>query len=171
LLSTLIGQSPIEVGKTAVLLFVTLIAAVALQQLATTRGSQTAGQADRSAVLNVSRQFGQALTTYDYAHPDVQLNHLSPIASTQVLNRVRGAVTDLRLYRAVSVGDAPDGFIQSLDSERAEVLLQTRSVVQSVHTPPGTHASGLLVCDLGHTPGGWMVQDYRWLTPVTEGVS
>jgi hypothetical protein len=171
LLSTLIGHSPIEVGKTAVLLIVTLIAAIALQQLASTRGSQTIGQADRGAVLNISRQFGQALTTYDYAHPDVQVNHLSPLASRQVVNRVRGAVTDLRLYQAVSVGDTPDGFIQSLDSERAEVLLQTHSVVQSVHTPPGTHASGLVVCDLGHTPDGWIVQDYRWLTPVTEGVS
>jgi hypothetical protein len=52
------------------LVFATLIAAVALQQLAATRSSQTSGQADRAAALAVANDFGRELTTYDYAHAE-----------------------------------------------------------------------------------------------------
>src|SRR5262249_43084222 len=115
-LNRLIGIEPIEVAKTILLLFVTLIAAIALQQLAATRSTQTVGQADRTQVLGVAATFGQALTTYDYAHPDVQVNQLTPLVDRSVLDRVRRAFPDLALYRAVSVGQPPDVWVQNMDS-------------------------------------------------------
>lgn len=171
MLGRLIGQGPVEVAKSGLLVFMTLIAALALQQLAATRSNQTAGQGDRAAVLSVARDFGQELTTYDYAHPDVQEHRLRPLVTTRVLDQVRRAFPDLALYHAVSVGAEPDAYLQSVDSDHAEVLLRTRSTTQSQYAAPGTHGTGLLVCDLDRDSSGWRVSGYRWLTPVTEGVS
>jgi hypothetical protein len=170
-LARLIGQGPIEVAKSGLLVFVTLIAAVALQQLAATRSGQTSDQADRSAVLSVARGFGQELTTYDYAHPDVQQRRLEPFVTRPVLDQVRLAFPDLAQSHAVSVGSTPDAYVQNLDADHAQVLLETRSIMQSQYTPPGTRGTGLLLCQLDHEPSGWRVSQYRWLTPVAEGVS
>ncbi len=171
MLSRLIGHGPIEVAKSGLLVFMTLIAAVALQQLTATRAGQTSGQADRAAVLAVARQFGQELTTYDYAHPDVQQHRLEPLVTRTVLDQVRRAFPDLALYHAVSVGDSPDVYVQSVDPDHAELLVRTRSVMQSQFTAPGTRSTGLLLCQLDHGQSGWRVSQYRWLTPVAEGVS
>jgi hypothetical protein len=170
-LNRLVGESRIEVGKTVLLVFVTLIAAIALQQLAATQAHQTSGQVDRVAVLAVARDFGQGLTTYDYAHPDVQANRLAPLVTRPVLNEVRSAFPDLALYGAVSVGDTPDVYLQTVSSDHAQVLVQTSSTMESRYLPPGTRTTGLLVCDVERDSSGWRVSDYRWLTPVTEGVS
>lgn len=171
MLSALVGRTPVEVAKTVLLVFVSLMAAIALQQLAANRSTQNAGREDRSAVLSVARDFGRELTTYDYAHPDVQANRLAPLVTGQVLDKVRRAFPDLALYHAVSVGEPPDAYVQTVDADRARVLLQTRSVMQSQYLAPGTRSSGLLLCDLRRSDSGWRVYDYRWLTPVTEGVS
>jgi hypothetical protein len=170
-LNRLIGTEPIEVAKSLLLVFVTLIAAIALQQLAATRSSQTTGQSDRAEVLRVAGSFGQELTTYDYAHPDVQVNRLTPLVTSAVLDRVRRALPDLALYKAVSVGQPPETYLQRLDADQAEVLVRTRSTMESQYTPPGTHSTGLLVCEIERENGGWRVNDYKWLTPVAEGVS
>jgi hypothetical protein len=170
-LARLIGAGPVEVAKSALLVFVTLIAAIALQQLAATRSGQTSDQADRAAVLSVARDFGQELTTYDYAHPDVQQHRLAPLVTRPVLNQVRLAFPDLAQSHAVSVGALPDAYVQSLDGSHAQVLLETRSIMQSQYTSPGTRGTGLLLCDLDHQQSGWLVSHYRWLTPVAEGVS
>ncbi len=171
MLSRLIGHGPIEVGKTILLAFVALIAAVALQQLAAARSDRTSGQADRAAVLTLAADFGKELTTYDYAHPDVQANRLAPLTTAQVQAQVKRAFPDLALYKAVSVGERPDAYLQTLVDGHARVLLQTRSNMQSEYVPPGTKASGLLLCDIRRERSGWRVSGYRWLTPVTEGVS
>jgi hypothetical protein len=170
-LNRLVGTEPVEIVKSVLLAFVTLMAAIALQQLAATRSTQTSSQGDRSTVLQVSADFGQQLTTYDYAHPDVQVNRLTPLATPSVLDRVRRAFPDLALYRAVSVGQPPETYIQSIDADQAAVLVQTHSVMESQYTPPGTASTGLLVCDLQHERAGWRVTNYKWLTPVAEGVS
>src|SRR5262245_32164833 len=124
-----------------------MIAAIALQQVATTRSSQTAGQSDRSAVLALARDFGQALTTYDYAHPDVQRRQLARLATTQVVEKASASFPDLQVHKAVSVGSAPDTYLQTMDTDHAQVLVQTKSTMQSAYIPPGTRASGLLLCD------------------------
>jgi len=170
-LNRLIGSEPIEVAKSVLLVFMTLIAIIALQQLAATRSTQTTSQTDRAQVLQVAAGFGQELTTYDYAHPDVQVNRLTPLVTPAVLDRVRRAFPDLALYRAVSVGQSPDTYMQSLDADHAEVLVQTHSTMESQYAPPGTRSTGLLLCEVQRRGAGWRVSDYKWLTPVTEGVS
>jgi hypothetical protein len=170
-LNRLIGTEPVEIAKSVLLAFMTLIAVIALQQLSATRSTQTTGQSDRSDVLQVAASFGQELTTYDYAHPDVQVNHLTSLATPAVLDRVRRAFPDLALYKAVSVGQPPDIYLQSLDADHGEVLVRTRSTMESQYTPPGTRSTGLLLCELDRDSAGWRVSDYRWLTPVAEGVS
>jgi len=171
MLSRLAGRGPVEVTKTILLAFVAMIAAVALQQLAATRSDRSSSQADRAAVLDVATDFGQELTTYDYAHPAVQANRLAPLTTPQVQSHVKRAFPDLGLYRAVSVGERPDAYLQTLDQDQSRVLLQTRSTMQSQYVPPGTTTTGLLLCDLTRDRNGWRVSGYRWLTPVTEGVS
>jgi hypothetical protein len=170
-LTRLAGGTPVEVAKSGLIVFLALIAAIALQQLAATRSTQTTGEADRADVLQVAGSFGQELTTYDYAHPDVQVNRLRPLATPAVLDRVRRASSDLALYKAVSVGQPADTYIQRLDASHAEVLVQTHSTTESQYTPPGTRSTGLLLCEVEHAGSGWRVSDYKWLTPVTEGVS
>lgn len=169
-LNRLVGQGRIEVGKTILIVFLAMISAISLQQVATTRSTQTAGQSDREAVLALARDFGQALTTYDYAHPDVQRGQLSRLATTRVVDKAFGSFPDLQLHKAVSVGSSPDTYLQTMDSDHAQVLVQTKSTLQSAYIPPGTRASGLLLCDLEHSSAGWRVSDYQWLTPVAEGV-
>jgi hypothetical protein len=170
-LNRLIGSDPIEVGKTALLLVVAIIAALALQQLATTRSSQTAGTTDRAAVLGLATDFGRELTTYDYAHTAVQVNRLQPLVTSEVMDKVRAAYPDLSAYRAVSVGETPDVYLQALEADQGQVLVQTRSIMQSQYLPPGTMTRGLLLCSVRRQGSGWRVSDYQWLTPVTEGVS
>lgn len=165
------GTGPVEVAKSALLVFMALIAAIALQQLAATRAGQVSDQGDRSAVLSVAGQFGQALTTYDYAHLDVQQNRLAPLVTGPVMDSVRRSWPDLRFYQAVSVGQTPDTYLQTLDAGHAQVLVQTRSLMQSQFTAPGTRTTGLMLCQLHRGGSGWKVSEYRWLTPVSEGVS
>ena len=171
MLSRLVGRDPVEMGKTVLLVFATLIAAIALQQLSAARSDRTSGQADRAAVLGLARDFGRELTTYDYSHPQVQANRLMPLATRAVQDQVRRAVQDLALYQAVSIGEVPDAYLQTLDGGHARVLLQTRSTMQSQYVPPGTRTTCLLLCDVQREGPGWRVSNYRWLTPVTEGVS
>ena len=59
-------------------------------------------------MIELASDFGKELTTYDYAHPDVQANRLAPLTTRQVQDKVRRAFPDLALYQAVSVGDRPD---------------------------------------------------------------
>jgi hypothetical protein len=170
-LNRLIGTEPVEIAKSVLLAFMTLIAVIALQQLSATRSTQTTGQSDRSDVLQVAASFGQELTTYDYAHPDVQVHGLTPLVTPAILDRVRRAFPDLALYKAVSVGQPPDTYLQSLDSGHAQVLVQTHSTIESQYTPPGTRSTGLLLCEVRRESAGWRVSNYKWLTPVSEGVS
>lgn len=171
MLRRLVGSDPIEIGKTLLLVFVTLIAAIALQQLAATRTGQTVSRSERSSVLEVAGGFGRELTTYDYAHPDVQTRRLDPLVTRSVLDRVKSTFPDLALYQAVSVGGEPDAYLESLDSSTAQVLLRTHSTMQSQYTPPGTKSSGLLVCRVRRQGSEWLVSDFEWLTPSSEGVS
>lgn len=168
MLSAFVGRTPLEVAKTVALVFFAFIAAVALQQLAATRSDLSGNQGDRSAVLGVARDFGQALTTYDYAHPEVQERRLSALATRDVVARARESFPDLQRYRAASVGESPDVYLQSLDGGRGQVLVRTRSTMQSATVRPGTRVTGLLLCDLRYSGGGWQVSGYEWLTPTLE---
>lgn len=171
MLSRLVGSEPVEVGKTVALGFTTLIALIALQQLAVTRSGQTSSDADRAAALAVATDFGRELTTYDYAHTDVQVNRLRPLVTREVMDEIRAAYPDLTEYRGVSVGDTPDAYVESLEAGDARVLVLTRSTMESQYLPPGTRTTGILLCQVQRDGSEWRISNYQWLTPVAEGVS
>lgn len=168
MLIALLGRTPVELAKSVALVFVGFIAIVALQQLATTRSDLTGNQSDRSEVLGLGREFGQAITTYDYAHPEVQERRLSSLATEQVIAKARRSFPDLERYRTASIGEPPDVYLQTLEAGRGQLLVRTSSTMQSATVPPGTRVSGLLLCDVRHLREGWRVTEYQWLTPALE---
>jgi hypothetical protein len=169
LLTRLVGRTPVEIGKSIAIVVLALVALLALVQLSVER-TRTQGPADqgRSQALSTARQFALALTTYDYAHLQVQENNLSAVAVPSVVSKVRSAEPDLVQYQASSVGGQPDLWLQDFDGHRARILIRTRSTMQSTFAPAGTKASGLVTCQVEDRSGGWRVTDYQWLTPATE---
>ena len=116
---------------------------------------------------SAARSFSLALTTYDYAHLQVQEQNLASVAAPGVVAKVRGAEPDLVQYQASSIGQAPDVWLQEYDGHSARVLIRTKATMQSTFAPPGTRASGLVTCQVTDQSGGWRVTDYQWLTPAT----
>lgn len=145
-----------------------LLTTVSLVQVAVERSHGGQPQQGRSQVLSAARDFAIALTTYDYAHPDVQERRLAEVAAPTVVTRVRSAQPDLRQYQASSLGETPELWLQAFDGRSADVLVRTHSTVQSIYSPPGTKASGLITCRVQEQQNRWHVTDYRWLTPATE---
>jgi hypothetical protein len=168
LLNELIGRTPLEVGKSIALGVLALVTAVALLQLAAERTQGRQGDRGRTEVASTARDFALALSTYDYAHPDVQRHRLAAVALPQVVEKVRSAEPDLQQYQASSIGQTPDVWVQDFNGSSARVLIRTKSTMQSTFAPPGTRASGLVSCQVEQRSGAWRVTDYQWLTPATE---
>ena len=168
MLNQLIGRTPVEIGKSVALLALAVLTTIALVQVAVERSHGNQTQQGRSEVIGTAREFAIALTTYDYAHPEVQWRRLESVAAPAVVDRARSAEPDLKQYQASSLGQAPEIWLQEFDGRSAQVLVQTHSLVQSVYSPPGTKASGLMTCRVEQERDGWRVTDYRWLTPATE---
>ena len=168
MLNELIGRTPLEVGKSIALGVLALVTAVALLQLAAERTQGRQGDRGRTEVVSTARDFALALSTYDYAHPDVQRQRLAAVALPQVVEKVRSAEPDLQQYQASSTGQTPDVWVQDFNGSTARVLIRTKSTMQSTFAPPGTRASGLVSCQVEQRSGAWRVTDYQWLTPATE---
>jgi hypothetical protein len=167
-LNELIGRTPVEVGKSIALVVLALVATLALVQLAAERTQGRQGERGRTEVLSTARDFALALSTYDYAHPEVQQRSLTAVAVPRVVEKVRSAEPDLQQYQASSVGQTPDIWVQDFNGGSARVLIRTKSTMQSTFAPPGTKASGLVSCQVEQRQGSWRVTDYQWLTPATE---
>jgi hypothetical protein len=169
MLRQLIGRTPVEIGKSVALAVLAVIAVLALVQLSLERTQPSrGGDQGRSQALAVARSFSMALTTYDYAHLQVQENNLASVAAPGVVAKVRSSEPDLVQYLASSIGQQPDLWLQDFDGRTARVLIRTRSTIQSTFAPPGTKASGLVSCKVEDRSEGWRVTDYQWLTPATE---
>jgi hypothetical protein len=145
-----------------------LLTTIALVQLSMERSHGTRVEHGRSEAVTAAREFAIALTTYDYAHPDVQWRRLAAVAAPRVVDKARSSEEDLVRYQASSLGEAPEVWLQEFDGRSAQVLVRTHSTMQSVYSPPGTKVSGLISCRLEQERDGWRVTDYRWLTPATE---
>jgi hypothetical protein len=167
-LDELVGRTPVEVAKSILLGGLLITTVIALVQASAERSQGNQGQQARTAVLATAKEFGVALTTYDYAHPAVQESRLAGVAVPDVVGKVRSAEPDLVQYRASSLGEAPDLWMQDFDGHTARVLIKTRSTIESSFAPPGTKASGLVSCQIEAQSGGWRVTSYQWLTPATE---
>ena len=169
MLTRLIGRTPLEIGKSISIVVLAVVALLAAVQLSVERTrTQGPGDQGRGQALSTARSFALALTTYDYAHPQVQENNLNAVAVPAVVSKVRSAEPDLVQYQASSVGDQPDLWMQDFDGHQARVLIRTRSTMQSTYAPAGTKTSGLVSCLVEDRSGGWRVTDYQWLTPAAE---
>jgi hypothetical protein len=168
MLRQLIGRTPVEMGKAIAVLVLALVSLVALVQLSMERTQGRGTDQGRSDALATARTFALALTTYDYAHLQIQEQNLASVAAPGVVTKVRSAEPDLVQYQATSVGQQPDVWLQDYDGRTATVLIRTKATMQSTFAPPGTKASGLVSCRVSDQSGGWRVTDYQWLTPATE---
>jgi hypothetical protein len=168
-LRELIGRTRVEIGKSVALGVLAIVALLALVQLSVERMQPSrAADQGRSQALATASNFSLALTTYDYAHLQIQEKNLAAVAAPGVVAKVRSAEPDLVQYQASSIGQPPDLWLQEFDGRRARVLIRTKSTMQSTFAPPGTKASGLVSCQVEDRSGGWRVTDYQWLTPATE---
>jgi len=145
-----------------------VISVIALVQLSVERTQGRGNDQGRSDAISAARTFSLALTTYDYAHLQIQEQNLASVAAPAVVSKVRSAEPDLVQYQATSVGQPPDLWLQDYDGRKATVLIRTKATMQSTFAPPGTKASGLVSCQVTEGSGGWRVTDYQWLTPATE---
>jgi hypothetical protein len=168
LLRQLIGRTPVEIGKAIAIAVLAAISVVALVQVSQERTQGRGSDQGRAQALSAARSFSLALTTYDYAHLQIQERNLASVAAPGVVAKVRGAEPDLVQYQATSVGQSPDLWLQEYDGRTARVLIRTRATMQSTFAPAGTKASGLVTCHVSDQSGGWRVTDYQWLTPATE---
>jgi len=166
-LREVIGETPVEQVKSVLILAFAALAAIGLQQLAATRQQVAARPTAKAQTLKVARSFGAALTTYDYAHLDVQANRLRDLASASVLDSIRTSQPDLVVAKATSSGSAAQAYLQSFDGQTAVAVVQTEQTVSSQAVPQPAKASGLFSCRLERGADGWRVTSYRWLTPVT----
>jgi hypothetical protein len=166
-LSELFGETILERAKSIVIVLLAAIAAIGLQQLAAARQQLNSRPAAEAQALDVAREFASALTTYDYAHLDVQDNSLQDLASQGVLDRIRTSQPDLVVARASSNGSAGQAYLQSFTGQTAVAVVQTEQTISSAAAPQAVKASGLFSCRLELGPGGWRVTSYQWLTPVT----
>ena len=167
MLSELFGETVLERAKSILIVLLGAIAAVGLQQLAVTRQLLNSRPAAEAQALDVAKEFASALTTYDYAHLDVQDNRLRDLVTPTVLDSIRTSQPDLVVARATSTGDAARAYLQSFDGRTAVAVVQTEQTVSTQSAPVAARASGLFSCRLEREAGGWRVTSYQWLTPVT----
>jgi murein L,D-transpeptidase YcbB/YkuD len=166
-LSELWGETGFERAKSVVILLLAAIAAVGLQQLASTRQQLSSQPTAEAQALDVARAFAAALTTYDYAHLDVQDNRLQGLVAPGVLDSIRTSQPDLVVAKASSNGSAGQAYLQSFNGQTAVAVVQTEQTISTRASVQAVRASGLFSCRLQLGSDGWRVTSYQWLTPVT----
>ncbi len=110
-----------------------------------------------------------ALTTYDYAHPDVYVRQVAAVSSQVVSQRVRAATTDFQFAMASSLGDVTGVKVASLTDSQGEVLVDTLQVVSDRYAVVRTNLTGLLDVTVSRSGEVWLVSDYRWLLTPSSG--
>jgi hypothetical protein len=159
----LYGRSPAERAKSIALgLFAVLLSASAWQ-ISDGRAQPVREQQDRETVTAIARGFAIALTTYDYAHPNVQRVRIATVSSSDILARVTAATSDIAQSKASSLGEATYTTVVTLSSSRSEVLVGTAQVVSGAYTGSGSELAGLLCVTVGRSDSNWLVVDFRWL--------
>jgi hypothetical protein len=166
-LSELLGETGLERAKSILIVVLAAIAAIGLQQLAVARQQLASQPVAEAQALDAARAFAAALTTYDYAHLEIQDNRLQGVAAQNVLDAIRTSQPDLVQAKASSNGGAGQAYLQSFDGQTAVAVVQTEQTISSAAAPQAVRASGLFRCGLQLGPDGWRVTSYTWLTPVT----
>ena len=166
----LFGRSAAERAKSVAISVLAGLLLLALWQLETQSALAMREDQNRQVAVNVAQRFAIALTTYDYAHPNVQLVTVAAVSSVAVQERVRAAAGDVVAAKASSLGGVIDAIVTNLTAAKADVLLETAQVVGGSYAETGTTLRGLLKVTVGQTGGGWVVVDFRWLLAPSGGV-
>jgi hypothetical protein len=135
---------------------------VCLLQLSTVNAKAVREDQDRRVATDVAVRFAVALTTFDYAHPNVQVLQVAALSWQVVQGRVAASIDDIAATKASSVGNVSESIVLRLIGFQAEVLVRTSQVVTSTYTA-GTRMAGLVDVTVRRSSGRWMVSDYRWL--------
>jgi len=164
MLSSLLGRSLVERAKAITIATLGGLLLLSLWQVSTENALAARQSRDHQAAADVARQFASALTTYDYAHPNIQRLKLEDLSSADVRDRVLASSAEIASAKGSSLGDATDAVVISTGTDsQIEVLVRTNQVVASVYVGAGTELAGLLDVTLGRTDGTWLVVTYRWL--------
>ena len=159
----LFERSVSERAKTVAISVLAGLLLLALWQLESQSALTTREDQNRQVAVDVAQRFAIALTTYDYAHPNVQLDTVAAVSSVAVQERVRAAAEDVVAAKASSLGEVTDSVVTNLTASKADVLLETAQVVGGSYAESGTTLRGLLEVTVGQPGGGWVVVDFRWL--------
>lgn len=162
MLTVLVGRDRVERARTVVAVVFAVIALISLGQVVADRSASTGDAIARAAALDTARRFAVALTTYDYAHPDVQKRQLEQVADPVVVEQATAAVPDMRDLAATSIGDVAGISIASFNSGSASMLVKTDQVVSNNLVGRGRKQSGMLDCELHSRNGTWIVSSFHW---------
>jgi hypothetical protein len=163
MLRSLGGQTVIERSKSLIVVFLAALAAISLLQTSMDRITIVRGQQDRENATDVATQFAVAVTTYDFAHPSVQLSEIGALSSASVFRSVVAASTDLVGAKASSVGAVTKVYVATVTGRQIEVLVRTSQVVGNTYVRSGTELAGLLDVTVSGMSTRWIVTDYQWL--------
>jgi hypothetical protein len=165
MLNLVVGRSALERGKAAAILLLAGLLAISLWQVSADRALGAQENEARSAASALARQFALALTTYDYAHPDLQLINVQAVSSQAIRDRVRAASIDLVTARASSVGEVTEMVVISVSIDRVEVLTYTSQVVSGSYVSGALSLTGLLDIIVSKPKADWVITGYQWLLP------
>ena len=163
MLRSLFGRSVLERAKTIAIAGLAVLLVLFAWQLSADQVQSRQDIRDRQGASDVARRFAIALTTYDYAHPEVQLEQIAAISSPGLRNRISAAFADIGGARASSLGEITALDVVALNGGVAHVLVRTSQVVSGAYVMTGTTVTGLLDLALIRLGGGWIVSQYRWL--------
>jgi hypothetical protein len=159
----LFGRSTAERAKSITIGLLAGLLMLSLWQVSTGNAHANREDQDRQGANDVARRFAIALTTYDYAHPEIQRLNVAAVSSPTVQEKVNSAQSDLVALGASSVGDVHDSIVSGLTNTDARVIVNTSQVTHSRDVLTAIQMEGLLEVSLSHSPRNWMVTDYRWL--------
>lgn len=159
----LLGRSTVERAKSITIALLTGLLMLALWQVSTGNAAANREDQNRQGATDVARRFAIALTTYDYAHPEVQRLNVAGVSSETVQEKVSSALPDLLALEASSLGDVRDSIVSSLTNTGARVIVSTSQVISSRDVLTATQLVGLLEVSLSRSPQSWIVTNYRWL--------
>jgi len=136
---------------------------LSLWQVTTGHAQAIREDQNRQVATDVARRFAIALTTYDYAHPEVQRLNVAAVSSRTVQEKISSSLPDLVAIGASSLGDVRDSIVSRLADTDARVIVSTSQVTKSRDVVTAIQIQGLLEVSLSQSSSMWIVTDYRWL--------
>src|SRR5713101_5911570 len=100
----LLGRSTPERAKSITIGVLAGLLMVCLLQLSTVNAQAVREDQDRRVATDVAVRFAVALTTFDYAHPNVQVLQVAALSWQVVQGRVAASIDDIAATKASSVG-------------------------------------------------------------------